>query len=408
MIDASKIRKDFPMLGHTIHGKPLVYLDSTATSLKPTSVLEALNEYYATYGANVFRGIYHISEQATKEYEDARQKVAAFIGAAPEEVIYTRSTDESISLIYYSWAIHNIKAGEEIVTTIMEHHSNFIPWQMMEREHGAKLKIWYTNKDGQLDIRNLDTLITRRTKLLAITAASNVLGTIPPIKTIVKRVKKLNPYCLVLVDAAQAVPHMPVSVSDWGADFVAFSGHKMLGPTGIGILWGRKELLSSMPPFNFGGDMIKEVHEHGVVFDDIPRRFEAGTPHIAGAIGLGAAVDYLTRLSMPQVRVHEKKITAYALGVLSTIKEVAIIGSKNIEERGGVISFTVSGIHPHDVAQVLDEDNVCIRVGYHCAQPLHERLGIGATSRASFYVYTTKKDIDALGEGIQKAIKKLA
>jgi cysteine desulfurase/selenocysteine lyase len=396
MMDAVKIRKDFPLFARLINGKPLVYLDSTATSLKPQSVIDKENEYYTRYTANIFRGIYTISEEATKAYEDARGKVAKFIGATtPKEIIFTRNATESMNLVCYG-LIH----GDEVVASITEHHSNFVPWQQR-----GKLKIWYCDKNGQLNLNDLNTLITRRTKLLAITAASNVLGTIHPIEKIVKQVKKINPDCLVLVDAAQAVPHMPVDVVRWGADFVAFSGHKMLGPTGVGVLWGRKELLDNMPPFNFGGDMILEVHEHSTVFNDVPHKFEAGTPHIAGVIGLGAAVDYLSHIGMGQVRDHEKEITKYALKVLSSMKDVTIIGSENPDTRGGVIAFTVKGIHPHDVAQILDEDNICIRVGFHCAQPLHEYLKIGPTARASFYVYTTREDIDALGEGLEKVIK---
>ncbi|MCX6793490.1 MAG: SufS family cysteine desulfurase [Candidatus Gottesmanbacteria bacterium] len=396
MTDASLLRRDFPQFNRNINGKPIVYLDSAATSLKPHAVINKENDYYTRYTANIFRGIYTTSEEATKEYEDARMKVAQFIGATKaEEVIFTRNTTESINLVCYS-LIH----GDEVVTSVMEHHSNFVPWQQR-----GKLKIWYCDKSGLLNLNDLDTLITRRTKLLAITAVSNVLGTINPIEKIVKRVKKINPQCLVLVDAAQSVPHMPIDVVKWGADFVAFSGHKMLGPTGIGILWGRKELLESMKPFNFGGDMIKEVHEDSTVFNDLPHKFEAGTPHIAGAIGLGAAVDYLSRLGMESVCAHEKEITSYALDVLSSIKNITIIGPKNPEVRAGVIAFTVAGIHPHDVAQILDEDNVCIRVGFHCAQPLHEYLKTGPTARASFYVYTTREDIDALGTGLEKVIR---
>lgn len=402
----SDIRKDFPLLKRKINGKPIIYLDSTATSLKPQSVLDAADAYYTEYGANVFRGIYKISEQATLAYEDAREHIAAFIGApTPEEVIYTRSTDESISVVYYSWALHHCQAGDEIVTTIMEHHANFVPWQQMKILHGTKLKIWYTNEQGQLNLDDLDTLITRRTKLLTITAVSNVLGTINPITEIVKRVKSINPKCLVLVDAAQAVPHMSINVADWGADFVAFSGHKMLGPTGIGILWGKKELLDAMPPFNFGGDMIREVHEDVTLFSGLPHKFEAGTPHISGAIGLGAAVDYLAAVGMKTVRAHEKEMTSYALGLLSSIKGLTIVGPTTPHERAGVISFLLHGVHPHDIAQVLDEDNVCIRVGFHCAEPLHEYQKTGPTARASFYLYTTKSDIDALVMGLEKTIK---
>jgi cysteine desulfurase/selenocysteine lyase len=396
MMDVNKIRKDFPLFARRINGKPLVYLDSTATSLKPQSVIDKENAYYTRYTANINRGIYSISEEATKAYEDVREKVAKFIGArTPGEIVFTRNTTESINLVCYG-LIH----GDEVVASIMEHHSNFVPWQQK-----GKLKIWYCDKNGQLNLDDMNTLITRRTKLLAITAVSNVLGTINPIEKIIKKVKQLNPQCLVLVDAAQAAPHIPIDVIKWGADFVAFSAHKMLGPTGVGVLWGRKELLESMPPFNFGGDMIAEVHETSTVFNEVPHKFEAGTPHIAGVIGLGAAIDYLSKIGMKNVRAHEKEITNYAIDVLSAIKEVTIIGSKNPDTRGGVIAFTVRGIHPHDVAQILDEDNICIRVGFHCAQPLHEYLEIGPTARASFYIYTEKKDIDILGEGLEKVIK---
>ncbi len=406
MFDARKIRKDFPILQKLIDGKPLVYLDSTATSLKPQIVLDAMDDYYTSYGANVFRGIYKISEKATAAHEGAREKIAQFIGAKQkEEIVYTRSTDESISLVYYSWALHQVKPGDRVVTTVMEHHANFVPWQQLALNHGADLKIWNVNAEGQLNVEDLDKLITRKTKLLAITAASNVLGTLPPIKEIVKQVKRVQPSCIILVDAAQAAPHLPIHVADWGADFVAFSSHKMLGPTGFGVLWGRKELLEAMPPFNFGGDMISEVHLHDTVFSDVPHKFEAGTPYIAGAIGLGAAVDYLSVLGMDAVRKHEKEITGYALDALSSMKGLTIIGSKDIEKRGGVIAFTMEGIHPHDVAQILDDDNICVRVGFHCAQPLHEYLQIGPTIRASFYLYTTQKDVDALVQGLAKAKK---
>ena len=330
MVERPENPTQFPLPKRKIDGKPLVYLDSTATSLKPQSVLDATDKYYEEYGANVFRGIYKISERATAEYEGARRRIAAFIGARdPAEVIYTRGTDESISLVYYSWAIPNCAPGDEIVTTIMEHHANFVPWQQMAILHKTKLKIWYVDKSGLLNLKDLDTLITRRTKLLAITAVSNVLGTINPIAEIVKRVKKRNPRCLVLVDAAQAAPHIHIDAHAWGADFIAFSSHKMLGPTGMGILWGKRALLEAMPPFNFGGDMIKEVHENTTVFSDLPHKFEAGTPHIAGAIGLGAAVDYLSRLGMPAIRAHEREITAYALTKSNAIKDISIVGPNN-------------------------------------------------------------------------------
>jgi cysteine desulfurase/selenocysteine lyase len=399
MMDAASIRKDFPMLTRQINGKPLVYLDSTATSLKPQSVIDKENEYYTRYTANIFRGIYTISEEATKQYEDVRTKVAQFIGATkPEEIIFTRNTTESINLVAYS-----LIRGDDVVASVMEHHSNFVPWQQL-----GNLKVWDIDTSGQLNPKDLEKLITRKTKLLAITAVSNVLGTIVPVEEIVRKAKSLNPHILVLVDAAQAVPHMKVDLSDWGADFVAFSAHKMLGPTGVGILWGKYELLEIMKPFEYGGEMIEEVHIGETLFKEPPHKFEAGTPNIAGVIGFGAAIDYLSRLGMESVRAHEKDITAYAMNVLSGVKGVSIIGSKNPDGRAGVISFTIKGIHPHDVAQILDEDNICIRVGFHCAQPLHEFLETGPSARASFYVYTTREDIDALGTGLEKVIKVFA
>jgi cysteine desulfurase/selenocysteine lyase len=386
MIDAQTLRSDFPQLDRKINGKPIVYLDSTATSLKPRAVIRKEDEYYTQYTANIFRGIYTTSEEATKEYEDVRVKVAKFIGAPrPEEIIFTRNTTESINLVAYS--LH----PEETVVSIMEHHSNFVPWQQLSKRFKALE-----------DLRNLDKVITRTTKLLSITAVSNVLGTIVPVKEIVRKVRALNPNCLVLVDAAQAVPHMPVDVADWGADFVAFSSHKMLGPTGVGVLWGKYELLNSMNPFQYGGEMIKEVRNESSLFKEVPYKFEAGTPHIAGVIGFGAAIDYLSNLGMDNVRRHEEEIVEYAMKNLSNIPGLTIYGP---EKRAGVIAFTMKNAHAHDIAQVLNEDNVCIRSGNHCAMPLHLFLGIAATARASFYVYTTKSDIDKLIEGLEKVNK---
>lgn len=405
MFDVHAVRKDFPILNELIDGKPLIYLDSTATSLKPQSVLDAMKRYYSKYTANINRGIYKISEEATVQYETAREKVAAFIHArSKEEIVFTRNTTESINLVAAGFG-KSFQKGDEIVVSIMEHHSNFVPWQQRALRKGVHFRIWNIDKNYQLKIKDLDKLITRKTKLLAITAASNVLGTIVPIKEIIHAVKHINPQCAVIVDAAQAVPHFLVDVQDWNADAVAFSGHKMLGPTGIGVLWAKMDLLEKLPPYQYGGDMIKEVHIDQTIFNDVPNKFEAGTPHVAGVIGLGAAVDYLSRLGMDAVRKHEKEITAYALDALLSMKAITIVGPKDIAKRGGVIAFTIKGIHPHDVAQVLDEDNICIRVGFHCAQPLHEFLKIGPTARASFYIYTTKKDVDALTEGLEKVTR---
>lgn len=402
MIDAS-LAREFPVLSTQNNGRRLVYLDSTATSLKPRYVLQKIQEYYETYSANVFRGIYPISERATEEYEGSRTKVAKFIGAkTPEEVIFTRNTTESINLVAYAWGNKSVGPGDSICTTIMEHHSNFVPWQQLTKEKDATLSIWNITHEGRLNLDELDNLITRKTKLLAFTALSNVLGTINPIKEIISKAKKLNPSVLILVDAAQWVPHMAISVTEWGADFVVFSGHKMMGPTGIGVLWGKREILDQMVPFNYGGEMIKEVNRDFTLFKDIPHKYEAGTPHIAGAIGLAAAVEYLTKLGMFDIRKHEEEITSYALKELRKIVGLRILGPGDANSRGGIVAFQMKKVHAHDIAQVLADENICIRAGNHCAMPLHEQFGIAATARVSFYVYTTKHDIDAFIQGLEK------
>ncbi|OGG01387.1 cysteine desulfurase [Candidatus Gottesmanbacteria bacterium RBG_16_52_11] len=404
-VDPGKIRKDFPIFSRLINGKPLVYLDSTATTLKPAKVIEAVTGYYSRYTANVFRGIYAISEEATAKFEESRGLVAGMIGADPAEIVFVRNASEALNVVYSSWAKTFLHAGDEIITTILEHHSNFVPWQQMALQSKTGFRIWQSDPKGNLSLNDLESLVTKRTKLLAMTAVSNVTGTILPVAGIVKRVREINPGIKVLVDAAQAVPHMPVKVGDWNADFIAFSGHKMLGPTGIGVLWARRELLEVMPPYQYGGEMIREVHRDRTVFHDIPHKFEAGTPHIAGVIGLGAAVRYLTSLGMQSVRTHEQAITTYALKRLQQVPGLKIYGPETADLRGGVIAFTLDGIHPHDTAQILDTDNVCVRVGFHCAQPLHEYLGCGPTVRASFYIYSTEDDIDALIKGIEKVKK---
>jgi len=409
MIDTKTIRKDFPILKRRINDVPIVYLDSTATALKPQQMIDAVAAYYTTYTANVFRGIYTLSEEATAAYENARKLVANFIHASSEkEIVFTKNTTESLNLLAYTLVPNRITKGDSVVTTIMEHHSNFVPWQQLVPKYGGELRVWNTQKDGTLDIGQLTQLVDKHTKIVTFTAVSNVLGTITPIATIVQSVKRINPNCLVIVDAAQAVPHMPVDVGVWGADAIVFSGHKMLGPSGIGVLWMKEALLETMPPFLFGGDMIREVHLHETVFNDVPHKFEAGTPNIEGVIGLGAAVSYLQKIGMQEVRAHEKELVLYAMKLLSTIPGITIYGPKDPEIHGGVLSFRLAGVHPHDVAQILDEENICIRVGYHCAMPLHEFLGIGATCRASFYIYTTKDDIDALISGLKKVVTKFA
>lgn len=396
------VRRDFPQLKRKINGKKIVYLDSGATSLKPHQVIEKEQEYYTKYCANVFRGIYTTSEEATSAFEEAREKVASFIGALyPEEIVFTRNTSESINLVMYALSRENLH-GSEFVTSIMEHHSNFVPWQQLSLGFGLPFRIWNINPSGSLDLHDLEKLVNNKTKLLAITAASNVLGTINPIGRIRQIVKRINPNCLLLVDAAQAAPHMNIDVKEWGADFVAFSSHKMLGPTGVGVLWGKREILDKLSPYQYGGDMIKEVHIEKTTFSKAPHKFEAGTPHIAGVIGLGAAVDYLETLGMDAVRKHEIEIIGYALKALATVKGVTVIGPTKSLDRGGVIAFTMKGTHAHDIAQLLNEDNVCVRAGHHCAMPLHEYLKIPATARASFYVYTTKEDVDLLVKGLEK------
>lgn len=383
---------DFPLLKRNINGKRIVYLDSTATSLKPQAVIDKENEYYTRYSANIFRGIYTISEEATAEYENVREKIAHFIHAPScDEIVFTRNASESINLVAAGIG-KTLESGDELVVTIMEHHSNFVPWQQRAINKGATFKVLYK-------IEELEQLITPKTKVLAITAVSNVLGLINPINQISQIVKRINPHCLVLVDAAQAAPHMPIDVRSWGADFVAFSSHKMLGPTGVGVLWGKMELLETLPPYQYGGEMIREVHVDKTIFAKPPHKFEAGTPHIAGVIGFGAAIDYLEKLGMDNVRAHEVEITAYATKLLKRLGNVSIYGP---QDRGGVIAFTMNGVHAHDIAQILDEDNVCIRAGHHCAMPLHEYLKISATARASFYIYSSKGDVDALIAGLEK------
>ncbi len=406
MIDISHIQKDFPLLKRHIREKPIIYLDSTATSLKPQVVIDQMEEYYKKFSANVFRGIYTMSEEATAAYEKAREIVATFINAfSTREIVFTKNTSESLNLLAYTLIPLLITQGDTVVTTIMEHHSNFVPWQQLLPKYGGLLKLWNVRKDGTLDLDDIETLVDDRTKIVTLTAVSNVLGTIAPVAKIVTRIKKIAPECIVIIDAAQAVPHMPVDVRTWGVDAIAFSGHKMLGPSGIGVLWAKESLLNRMPPFLFGGDMIREVHSTETIFNELPHKFEAGTPFMEGAIGLGAAISYLKGIGMEAVRNHEKELTAYALAQMSHLQGVAMFGPSDPDIHGGVVSFQVKGVHPHDVAQILDQDNICIRVGYHCAMPLHEFLEIGPTCRASFYVYTSKEDIDALITGIKKVQK---
>lgn len=402
----SDIKKDFPIFDNN---PSLVYLDSTATSLKPKSVIDKLVEYYSQYSANIFRGVYKISEKATEEYEETRNITSKFINAKkPEEIIFTRNTTESINLVCYSKGREIINKGDEIVTTIMEHHSNFVPWQQLAFENGATFKIMDIDKQGFL-IKELDKVITKKTKILALSLVSNVLGTINPIKDIIRKSKEINPNIIIIVDAAQAVPHMKIDVQDLGCDFLAFSSHKMLGPTGVGVLWGREEMLNEMFPFMFGGEMINEVYVDYTTFKDPPHKFEAGTPSIGEVIAFNEAIKFLEKIGMDKVREHELKLVEYCLNLFKSEfkEEIKIFGPADSKDRGGVVAFNFGKFHPHDIASILDEENIAVRAGHHCAMPLHNRLGVNATVRASFYIYNSEEDVNKLVEGLKKVKKTL-
>lgn len=398
------IRKDFPILQRRVHGKPLVYLDSAASSQKPRAVIEAMSAYYETTHANVHRGVYEISEEATAAMEKARVKVARFINARQgKQVIFTRNTTESINLVAYSWGASNIHAGDLIVLTELEHHSNLVPWQLLAQRTGARLEFVSITDEGTLRLDVYEELLRQQPKLVAFAHMSNVLGTINPAKAMIAAAHKAG--ATVLLDGAQSVPHLPVDVQDLDIDFLCFSSHKMLGPTGLGVLYGKRDLLEAMPPFMGGGDMIRTVGLRSSTWNDLPWKFEAGTPSIAEAIGLGAAVDYLNQLGMENIHRHEQAITRYALEQLRQVPQLTIYGPQ-AEQRGGVVSFTLADIHPHDLASILDQEaGVAIRAGHHCAQPLMERFGLSATARASFYVYTTPEEIDVLVQGLHKALQ---
>jgi cysteine desulfurase/selenocysteine lyase len=397
----ARIRDDFPLLRRTVGGKRLVYLDSAATSQKPRVVLDALIEYYHDYNANVHRGIYRIAEEATARYEASRAKVAAFLGAQrPEEIVFTRGTTEAINLVATAWGRAHVRPGDEILLTVMEHHSNIVPWQLLAAESGARLRYIPVTDEGRLDLSGLDGLLTERTKIVALTHQSNVLGTVNPIPQIAARAHAAG--ARVLVDAAQSVPHLGVDVGALGADFLAFSGHKMLAPTGSGGLWARYELLEAMPPYHGGGEMITRVDLDRSTYKDPPHKFEAGTPNIADNIVLGVAVDYLRGIGMDAIVRHERELTAYALARLSEeVPGLRILGPLAPVHRGGAISFTMDVVHAHDIAQVLDQEGICVRASHHCTQPLHRRFNISASARASLSLYNDRDDIDALVEGLR-------
>ena len=400
-LDVTRVRADFPVLARELRpGVPLTYLDSTATAQKPLAVLESMDRYYRAHNANIHRGVHTLAEEATAMYEGAREQIARFINApSARQVIYTRNASESINLVAYAWGRANLQAGDLIVLTEMEHHSNLVPWQMLAAERGVRLEFIPVTADGLLDQSVYADLLTQSPKLIAFTHMSNVLGTINPAAEMIAAAHSAG--ALTLVDAAQSVPHLPVDVQALGADFLVFSAHKMLGPTGIGALYGRQDLLEAMPPFLGGGDMIKRVALRSFTANELPHKFEAGTPAIAEAVGFGAAVEYLSALGMPQVAAYEHDLTAYALERLAEVPGLKVFGP-DAARKGGVAAFTLDGIHPHDVAQILDRDGIAVRAGHHCAQPLHEKFGIPATTRASFYIYTTTEEIDRLVAGIYK------
>jgi len=400
-LDVTKTRKDFPILERELRaGVKLTYLDSTATAQKPLQVIQAMDEFYRKSNANIHRGVHTLAEESTALYEGARERIAKFINAASaRQVIYTRNTTESINLVAYAWARVNLKQGDLVILTEMEHHSNLVPWHMLQAERGIELDFIPVTEDGLLDLDAYKALLDRRPKLVSFTHMSNVLGTINPAAEIIRLAHEAG--AIALVDGAQSVPHLQVDVQALDADFLAFSAHKMCGPTGIGALYGKSALLESMPPFLGGGDMIREVKLRSFRANSLPHKFEAGTPAIAEAVGFGAAVDYLSALGMDKIAAHEHDVTEYALERLEEIPGVKLFGP-SADKKGGVASFTLQGVHPHDVAQILDQDGIAVRAGHHCAQPLHEKFGIPATSRASFYLYNTKEEVDLLVNGIYK------
>ncbi|NUS74423.1 MAG: cysteine desulfurase [Corynebacteriales bacterium] len=402
--DVEQVRKDFPILSRVLpNGAPLVYLDSGNTSQKPRQVVEAIANHYEQHNANVARAVHTLGTESTLAFEGARDKVAAFINAYDrDEVIFTKNSTEAINMVAQSWG-QSLRPGDEIVISEMEHHSNIVPWQLVAQRTGATLRWFSITDEGRLDLSTLDELINERTKIVSYVHASNILGTINPTEAIVSRAHQVG--AKVMLDASQSVPHMPVDVQELDVDFMAFTGHKMCGPTGIGVLWGRKALLDEMPPFLGGGEMIETVRMEGSTFAPVPHKFEAGTPPIVQAIGLGAAIDYLNSIGMEQIREHEKALTGYALEALETVPGMRIIGPRTAIGRGGAISFALGDVHPHDVGQLLDEQGIAVRVGHHCAAPTCRRFGVPATTRVSLYFYNTQDEVDALIKGLRGVLK---
>ena len=402
-LDATAVKADFPLLSREVHGHPIVYLDSGATSQKPRCVLDAMDRYYEEINANIHRGAYLIAEQSTTAVEDSRTALARFVGApSAAEIVFTKNATEAINLVAHSWGRTNLADGDVVLLTALEHHANIVPWQQLAADRGVEIRWIPLNDDGRLDLTDLDSLLDG-VRMVAVSAASNVLGTLPPVRRIADAAHAVGALCL--VDASQWVPHLPTDVTGWDCDFVAFTGHKMCGPTGIGVLWGRHELLDAMPPFLGGGSMIQNVTFDGFTPADVPTGFEAGTQPIAEIVGLHAAVDYLEALGMDAVRQHELELTSYALRTLAERfgDELAIHGPDTVEDRGGTLSLAYRDIHPHDLSQVLDQHGVCVRAGHHCAKPLMKVLGVNATARASLYLYNDESDVDALADGLAAA-----
>ncbi|MEK6324102.1 MAG: cysteine desulfurase [Acidobacteriota bacterium] len=397
--DADKIREDFPLLKQLVYGKPLVYLDNAATSQKPSAVIDAMTRYYSTDNSNIHRGVHLLSERATQEYEEARAKVQRFINAAQsKEIIFTRGTTEAINLVANSYGRANVKAGDEVLITAMEHHSNIVPWQILCEEKGARLRVVPINDDGELILEEFEKLLNERTKLVSLAHISNALGTINPIRGIVEIAHHHN--VPVMIDGAQAAPHMTLDVQELDCDFYAFSGHKVYGPTGIGVLYGKASQLDAMPPYQGGGDMIASVTFEKTTYNTLPHKFEAGTPNIAGTIGLGAAIDYVNQIGIERIARYERELLSYGTEALSQISGLRLIGTA--KDKACVLSFVLEGVHPHDVGTILDREGIAIRTGHHCAMPVMERFGVPATARASLAFYNTKEEIDALVAGIHK------
>ena len=401
-LDARAVRADFPIF-ESAPGRSLAYLDSSNSSQKPHAVLEAMQDFYKTSYANVHRGVYELSERAEAAYEGARAKVAGFVNAPlTREIVFTRNATEALNLVAYAWGFENLGPGDLVLATELEHHSNYVPWQFVAKRTGAAFAAIPVDENQELDLSSLDGLAARGSlKALAVGYVNNSVGTVNPVHELAAWAHERGAICV--VDACQAAPHRPVDVQSLGADFVAFTGHKMLGPTGIGVLWGRQELLSAMPPFNLGGGMIRKVSLEETTWNDLPHKFEAGTPPIVEAVGLGAAVDYLSELGLEQVEAHERELTEYALGRLSELDGLRVFGPTDLERRGAIVSFDLDGVHPHDVAQILGNEGVAVRAGHHCTQPLMHRLDVAATTRASFYLYTLPEEIDGLVDGIRTA-----